>query len=299
MFFPLLFLCILLGGNADVNNDARRELSKLLSSEEAYDGSLVIPITKNSVGEFPDDVEDEVAVGDRRRLFFSDLEKKFEVHLKARELGKLKDGSSSDDKSSEKSSDSSDSKSDKKAAKEAKKSSSKEKEAVKKVAKEAKKENKKAKKKLKQVKKMAKKEAKKALKKIKKELKNAKKATRKEKKQIAKKVTKKILKKINRKMEDAGGKRLRFSDLEGRRRNRRGGCNRCKCKRSCSCDGDGDRCSCRRKCNCKKQRRRPSGNQFQQMHLHFGQPKFQHAVCVNLNPQVYTLKGNPPNATQL
>merc|ERR1712062_828686 len=145
-----------LGGNADVNIDARRELSKLMSSEEAYDGSLVIPITKDSVGQFPDNVEDEVAVGDRRRLFFGDnLSKKFEVHLKARELGKDKDDSSSDDKSYKKSSDS---KSDKKAAKETKKedkkSASKEKEDVKKAAKEAKKEIKKAKKKLKQVKKM-------------------------------------------------------------------------------------------------------------------------------------------------
>merc|ERR1711879_985728 len=55
----------------------------------------------------------------RRRLFFGDnLSKKFEVHLKARELGKDGDDSSSDRKSYEKRSDS---KSDKKAAKESKK----------------------------------------------------------------------------------------------------------------------------------------------------------------------------------
>jgi len=60
MLLSLLFLSFILGGNADVNIEQRRELSELPSiTDEAYDASLVIPVTENS--HFVD--TEEVAVG--------------------------------------------------------------------------------------------------------------------------------------------------------------------------------------------------------------------------------------------
>merc|ERR1711879_912908 len=117
------------------------ELSELPSiTSEAYDASLVIPVTENSHAF----VDAEVAVGGRRELFFGDLEKTYQVKLRTKETGskRLNGGSASalDSSSSTKSSQSKSAKSSKKAkkaAKSAKKAERKAKVAGKKAEKKA------------------------------------------------------------------------------------------------------------------------------------------------------------------